>query len=104
MSFYDDTYSKIIEPLYGNKRDSIYDQELLQSNILPHIYNVSQRIDMTMHETYSIDPDGCEDADDAFSIYFEDTKLWLAIHIADPTELINIKSPLWQDIENKIIT
>ena len=104
MSFYDEKYSKIIEPLYGNKRDSIYDQELLQSNILPHIYNVDKRVDMTMHKTYSIDPDGCEDADDAFCIFEEHGKMFLAIHIADPTEHINIESSLWKDMEKRVVT
>lgn len=104
MSVFDDAYSKIIEPLYGNKRDSIYDQELLQSNILPHIYNVDKRVDMTMHETYSIDPDGCEDADDAFCIFEEHNKMFLAIHIADPTEHINIESSLWKDMEKRVVT
>lgn len=104
MNIYYDKYSKIIEPLYGNKRNLIQDRDLLQTNILPHIYNVSQRVDMTMHETYSIDPEGCEDADDAFSVFEEHGKMFLAIHIADPTEHINIDSSLWQDIEKRVVT
>ena len=47
---------------------------------------------------------GCEDADDAFSIYVENEKLYLAIHIADPTEYINIKSDLWKDIVDRVVT
>ena len=43
-------------------------------------------------------------ADDAFSIYEENEELFLAIHIADPTEHINIDSSLWRDIEKKIVT
>ena len=92
MEFYNNKYDELIEPLYGVKRDSNEDNMLLQSNIIPHVYSVNERIDMTMYNTYSIDPDGCEDADDAFSIYEENEKLFLAIHIADPTEYINIKS------------
>jgi exoribonuclease R len=57
-----------------------------------------------MYSTYSVDPDGCEDADDAFSIYEENEKLFLAIHIADPTEYINIKSSLWEDVGKRIVT
>lgn len=104
MSVFNHAYSKIIEPLYGNKRDSIHDQELLQSNILPHIYNVDKRVDMTMYDTYSIDPVGCEDADDAFCIFYENDKMFLAIHIADPTEHINIESSLWKDMEKRVVT
>lgn len=97
-------YETLIEPLYGIKRDLILDEVLLESNTLPHIYCVNDRIDMTMYETYSIDPDGCQDADDAFSVYMENSKLYAAIHIADPTEYINIESGLWKDVEKRIVT
>ena len=104
MNVYDITYKQLIEPLYGNKRNENNDNELLQSNILPHAYNINERVDMTMHETYSIDPDGCEDADDAFCIFEEHNKMFLAIHIADPTEHINIESSLWKDMEKRVVT
>ena len=97
-------YDKFIEPLYGNKRDNNIDSKLIIDNHLPHIYQINDRVDMTKYETYSIDPDGCEDADDAFSIYEEDNKLFLAIHIADPTEHINIDSSLWKNIEERVVT
>ena len=104
MNNYNNKYDKLIDPLYGAKRDLIEDNLLLQSNTIPHMYSINDRIDMTMHNTYSIDPDGCEDADDAFSIYEENEKLFLAIHIADPTEYINIQSSLWEDVEKRIVT
>jgi exoribonuclease R len=69
MSTYNNKYDELVEPMYGVKRDSTSDNILLQSNVIPHAYSVTERIDMTMHKTYSIDPAGCEDADDAFSIY-----------------------------------
>ena len=99
-----DYYQQTIEPLYGKRRNSVLDATLLENNEIPHRYNVHERVDMTNHTIYSIDPDGCEDADDAFSIYTEDDKLYLAIHIADPTEHINPDSLLWTDIENRIVT
>jgi len=104
MDNYEEKFNILIQPHYGNKRDFMKDNELLQSNILPHKYNVPERVDMTMYNTYSIDPDGCEDADDAFSIFEEHDKMFLAIHIADPTEYINIESSLWKDIEKQIVT
>ena len=104
MSHYNKKYDKFIDPLYGAKRDFDEDALLLQSNVIPHSYSVNERIDMSMHKTYSIDPAGCEDADDAFSIYEENEKLFLAIHIADPTEYINIQSSLWADIEKRVVT
>jgi len=104
MNAYNNKYDELVEPLYGVKRDSTSDNILLQSNVIPHTYSVTERIDMTMHKTYSIDPAGCEDADDAFSIYEENEKMFLAIHIADPTEYINIQSSLWEDVEKRIVT
>ena len=104
MEIYNNKYDNLIEPLYGENRDLVKDNFLLQTNTIPHMYSVNDRIDMTMYSTYSIDPDGCDDADDAFSIYEENEKLFLAIHIADPTEYINIKSYLWKDIEERIVT
>ena len=100
----DYNYEKLIEPLYGVKRNNLLDAELLSDNILPHKYTINERVDMTKYSTYSIDPYGCEDADDAFSIYEEGDGLFLAIHIADPTEYINIDSSLWKNIETNVVT
>ncbi len=96
---YEQTYSKVVEPNYGMRRDHVLEQD-----IGPHEYSISSRIDMTKHETYSIDPVGCTDADDAFSIFTEDGKMFLAIHIADPTEYIPLSSALWRDICNRVTT
>ena len=95
---YEDNYTKIVEPKYGNKRD-ISTDEILTSNISRnHAYSITQneRVDMTSYETYSIDPIGCKDADDAFSVYTDNNKLYFAIHIADPTEYIDLNSNLWK--------
>ena len=56
MDNYNQKYDQFIEPLYGVKRDIDVDTILLQENVLPHAYNVSERVDMTNYETYSIDP------------------------------------------------
>lgn len=104
MENYYINYNQQIEPLYGSKRNDRVDSILLENNVLPHKYCITERVDMTRYDVYSIDPEGCEDADDAFSIYKEDDKLFIAIHIADPTEFINKDSTLWTSIENKIVT
>ena len=104
MEDYYISFNRQIEPLYGSKRNDRVDSILLENNVLPHKYCIIERVDMTRYDVYSIDPEGCEDADDAFSIYKEDDKLFLAIHIADPTEFINKDSTLWTSIENKIVT
>ncbi len=98
---YEQTFIKHIETLYGPR---IIDDPFIEPTNSTHMYSINERTDLTNIETYSIDPDGCEDADDAFSIYYDDTRLMLAIHIADPTEYIDIKSQLWKDIETRIIT
>ena len=68
---YQTNYSKYIEKLYGTKRDIQNDINLVNSNNLtiPHNYVINNRTDLTAIETYSIDPDGCQDADDAFSVF-----------------------------------
>ena len=38
------------------------------------------------------------------TIYVENEKLYLAIHIADPTEYIDIKSDLWKNIMDRVVT
>ena len=107
---YHANYNRWIEPLYGPRPDHRLDQPHLlnmnetNENHATHAYSVEDRIDMTGYDVYSIDPEGCEDADDAFSIYTESDKLFLAIHIADPTEQINIASPVWDSIADKIVT
>lgn len=59
---YNDNYNALIEPLYGLKRNIIVDEVLTNENIEPSIYAINERVDMTKNATYSIDPDGCEDA------------------------------------------
>ena len=103
---YEDNYTNIVEPKYGIKRD-ISTDEILTGNISKnHPYSITktERVDMTSYETYSIDPIGCKDADDAFSIYSENDKLYFAIHIADPTEYIDLDSNLWKDIVRRTTT
>jgi exoribonuclease R len=104
-TYYEKMYDKHISPLYGLMRKNEEDRILINGNSLPHKYSiVEQRVNMTDIDCYSVDPPGCEDADDAFSVYYENDKLYLAIHIADPTEFININTDLWKSIENKIVT
>ena len=102
--FYEDIYTENIEPLYGKKRIDVDDVLLLKNNKYPHLYSIENRVDLTNLDVYSIDPDGCLDADDAFSITNIDGNITLYIHIADPTEYIELHSDLWLSIEHKIIT
>lgn len=107
-NIFENNYTNFIEPIYGQKRDELHDNLLTNHILDSHPYSIhnDDRVDMTHYEVYSIDPDGCEDADDAFSIYthHDNSKLFLAIHIADPTEYIHLHSDLWQDIVNRTTT
>ena len=53
-----------------------------------------ERIPFDKH-VWIVDPNGCQDEDDAFSVFMEEGQLKVAIHIADPTKLVGFKSPLW---------
>ena len=57
-----------------------------------------KRIDYTHLKIYSIDPENCTDADDAFSIYKDNNFIHLMIHIADPTSYFNPNDLLFNDI------
>ena len=100
---YEQNYSKFIEPVYGKRRQEKYDK-ILEKDINFHSFTIKNRINMEHINAYTIDPDGCEDADDAFSVYENADKIYLAIHIADPTEYIPIKSDIWKDILKRITT
>ena len=103
---FETNYTTIVEPKYGQQRDITKDPMLTNNIGAPHSYSIpkEQRVDMTQYNSYSIDPLGCKDADDAFSVYHEHDRLYLAIHIADPTEYIELNSDLWKDIVQRTTT
>ncbi len=65
---------------------------------LDSIYGINNRIDYTDLIIYSIDPENCTDADDAFSVFKENDNIHLMIHIADPTSYFNPNDKLFDDI------
>ena len=105
---FEEKYTKYIEPVYGGKRVIEEDDIMMPVYLEDHDYaiDIGDRVDLTKHEVYSVDPEGCEDADDAFSIYsnYNNTRLYLEIHIADPTEYISLKSDLWKNIVERATT
>ncbi len=81
------------EPLINNIED------FKESNFnLESTYGNIDRIDLTHLKIYSIDPPGCTDADDAFSIIELNNLVHLYIHIADPTSYFSPKSDLFKYI------
>lgn len=101
---YETNYTNIVESLYGDKRDIMFDSELEKEINSNHYYSINTRVNLTHLDIYSIDPEGCKDADDAFSIFEKDNKLFLAIHIADPTDYIPLNSNIWNDVLNRTTT
>lgn len=56
-------------------------------------------------DIYSIDPEGCTDADDAFSLFKDDDgRIYLIIHIANPTEYIKLHSTIFSRATQLITT
>ena len=104
-NFFEELYNNRILPKYGNIRDKNLDEALFNSIVIPNKYDKAITRKSLHHlKIISIDPNGCTDADDAFSIYEENDKLFLAIHIADPTYYLSVNSELWNDILNRTIT
>ncbi len=103
---YENNYTQYVEPKYGRSRNLVDDNSYTENYQSKHFYSISSknRFDMTNYPVYSIDPEGCDDADDAFSIFNSNNKLFLAIHIADPTEYIRLGSSLWNDIVERSTT
>ena len=111
INIFEHNYIKHILPKYSQKRDNNYDIYLINNIITntsvynkytKHINNI--RTNIHDIDVITIDPPNCTDADDAFSIYEKENKLYLAVHIADPTHYIDIKSNLWNDILNRAVT
>ena len=104
---YQELFKNNILPKYGQNRDTNLDEQLYNNN---NFYNqLSNKINLIREDflnldVYTIDPDGCNDADDAFSIQEIDNKLFLIIHIADPTHYIDLNSNLWIDIQQRVLT
>ncbi len=63
-------------------------------DVLPH------KTDLRYLDVYTIDPPGCSDADDGFSVIEKDGSIIIALHYADPTHIIKPNST----ISNKVQT
>ena len=84
----------LFESLFNNNILKSYPNTILDPNKLydlNYIDNEIVRLSFT-RPVYTIDPENCKDADDGFSLWNENNKLYLAIHIADPTSFIPISS------------
>jgi exoribonuclease R len=85
------------EKIYSIFKNDINIPKFKQNNFnLDPIYGNIERVDLTNLEVYSIDPPGCTDADDAFSIITLNNYVHLYIHIADPTSYFSPDSELFK--------
>lgn len=94
---FEEKYNRKIKSLYTNPHNIIYEPT-------NHCYTIHDREDYTNIIVYTIDPDNCTDADDGFSFYEKENKLYLDLHIADPTDYISIDSKLWLYMLNQCTT
>ena len=80
--FFEELYKKKIYPKYGNLRNEMLDAVLFRDSNLPNEYDKiidPYRVKLHHLDIFTIDPEGCQDADDAFSIYEDNNKLFLVI-------------------------
>ena len=103
-NIYEEYYDKQYLASY-KKKEIIKSGSICEEN---HTYSigVENREKLYDLEVYTIDPEGSTEADDGFSIehQVETDKLYLYIHIADPTEYIELKSNLWNQICSQSFT
>ena len=60
-----------------------------------------QNKDLTHLDVYTIDPPGCSDADDGFSVIDKDGSNIVALHYADPTQIINTTSRVSRKVQTR---
>jgi len=90
-----------------SERNSQEVTEILLSENETHVNSYIIPNELRQHcktPVYTVDPEGCTDADDGFSICTQCNKIVLSIHIADPTDYISIRSNLWKDIRKRGVT
>ena len=104
MNDFNTKFNQLILPKYGNIRNPDYDNFLIEENSTKNLTSIEEFRENLYQEIFTIDPEKCTDADDAFSITEINNKLFLIIHIADPTHFIDLNSYLWYDIQKRILT
>lgn len=99
------------EKYYDNQFMNEYNKYKAKNNfdnLNHHMYSIPREKRKVLRniEVYTIDPEGSEDADDAFSIETDEETgmLYLYIHISDPTEFIDVNSKLWKQISKQAYT
>jgi ribonuclease R len=91
-----------IHPKYKYSHTYSEEENNFLNNNHPFYISKEVRTDLTGLHSYSIDPETCTDVDDAFSIWTKERDgeqhLYLAIHIADPTQYFSPKDEIFESI------
>lgn len=96
---FNSVYAKYILPRYSAKSLPVLPSEDYKNEY----WIIPNRV-LIKAPCITIDPPGCRDADDGFCLYISDNKLYLAIHIADPTCYLNQHSQIFGVICSNSIT
>jgi exoribonuclease R len=85
----------MIQAVFDLKED-IFDKFHSERTIVEPIY--VERVDLTFIQTFTIDPLGSKDLDDAISVDYREDGLHLMVHIADVSEFIYPGSKYWEQV------
>lgn len=87
-------FNTFVKPKTPSQEYSVFSKEVPNE-----IYSMDfVRHDWTGYPTFIVDPSGCQDADDAFSIWEDLSDIHLMVHIADPTAWFSpfVDDPVFQ--------
>ena len=104
METFNDIYEKEILSKYNALRNPYADQRMINEMRIDNPYNIRSRTSFADFPCYTIDPAGCQDADDGWGIVNTGSSIHLAIHIADPTSYIDSSSELFADMLKRATT
>jgi exosome complex exonuclease DIS3/RRP44 len=95
-----DDYSKIIDKISLLNWSMKFNRNFKIDDIIK-IDLTPNRTDFLNNEIISIDPDGCNDIDDAIHIDFKNN-IEIYVHISDPTSYFEINSDIDKELQNRI--
>ena len=102
---FDTNFLKIKEKYQERNSPEVTEELLAENEAQVNSYRIPPELRHHFRSpVYTVDPEGCTDADDGFSICTQGDTMVLSIHIADPTDYISIRSNLWKDIRKRGVT
>lgn len=102
---FDTNFLKIKEKYQERNSPELTEELLAENELQVNSYKIPSELRHHFRSpVYTVDPEGCTDADDGFSICTQGDTMVLSIHIADPTDYISIRSTLWKDIRKRGVT